>query len=596
MGSVHKSFGGWQNRLSQACEGLVHPGVAEPAERARQRRLLAASLTGPFLAAAAFAQVLTIPLGVSAALAAICLVFVAGWSAAVIVAQTGSRRLAEPLALGAAVLSCAVILFFAGGFASPLFLAWLPLVVETENVGRDRRSLLIGAGAAGAAVLLASLGGLLAPDLPAIGASAGHWLLPVIYAGVWFARRSGEREAARNETDVPQEETLGGLLDAVTLRFAGNGELSDASAQARMLLRLEPEFLLGTGLFDRIHVSDRVHYLNALADMREGADRRSLEVRVRLPRRDKGEVGAVYGPFRLELAGGGAVGGGFFGFLRANDDVVRLREDLETAVARAEADRSRFLSTVSHELRTPLNAIIGFSDMLLQDLAGPLANERQRDYVGLVQESGQHLLSVVNSILDIAKIQAGTYTPSKEHFVVDEIVATARAIVSCQARAKQVRVDIAGDQPLGEVFADKRALQQILINLLANAVKFTPEGGMVTVGGSRDDGRLELWVSDTGIGMAENDLHQIGKPFFQVVNDYTRQYEGTGLGLALVKGLIERNGGTMAIESAPGEGTTVTIAVPENGTAASENVPHIVKIETERQSRDASDDPLRKFA
>ncbi|MEQ8452416.1 MAG: PAS domain-containing sensor histidine kinase [Nitratireductor sp.] len=573
----------------------MHPGVAEPGERARQRRLLAASLTGPFLAAAAFAQVLTVPLGVSAALAAICLVFVVGWSAAVIVAQTGSRRIAGPLSLGAAVLACAVILYFAGGIASPLFLAWLPLIVETENVGRDRRFLLAGAIAAGTAVLLASMAGFLMPDLPAAGASAGHWLLPVIYAAMWFARRSGERGSMRSETDAPDEEGIDGLLDAVTLRFAGNGELSDVSAQARLLLRLEPEFLLGTGLFDRVHVSDRVHYLNALADMREGADRRSLELRVRLPRLNEGDVGAVYGPFRLELAGG-AVAGGFVGFLRANDDMVRLREELETAVARAEADRSRFLSTVSHELRTPLNAIIGFSDMLLQDLAGPLANERQRDYVGLVQESGQHLLSVVNSILDLAKIQAGTYTPATERFVVDKIVATARSIVSCQARAKQVRVDVAGDQPLGEVLADKRALQQILINLLANAVKFTPEGGTVTVGGSRDDGRLELWVSDTGIGMAEGELHQIGRPFFQVVNDYTRQYEGTGLGLALVKGLVERNGGTMTIESAPGEGTTVTIAVPEGGPAARDSAPHVVKIETERQSRDASDDPLRKFA
>lgn len=573
----------------------MHPGVAEPGERARQRRLLAASLTGPFLAAAAFAQVLTVPLGVSAALAAICLVFVVGWSAAVIVAQTGSRRIAGPLALGAAVLACAVILYFAGGIASPLFLAWLPLIVETENVGRDRRFLLAGAIAAGTAVLLASMAGFLMPDLPAAGASAGHWLLPVIYAAMWFARRSGERGSMRSETDAPDEEGIDGLLDAVTLRFAGNGELSDVSAQARLLLRLEPEFLLGTGLFDRVHVSDRVHYLNALADMREGADRRSLELRVRLPRLNEGDVGAVYGPFRLELAGG-AVAGGFVGFLRANDDMVRLREELETAVARAEADRSRFLSTVSHELRTPLNAIIGFSDMLLQDLAGPLANERQRDYVGLVQESGQHLLSVVNSILDLAKIQAGTYTPATERFVVDKIVATARSIVSCQARAKQVRVDVASDQPLGEVLADKRALQQILINLLANAVKFTPEGGTVTVGGSRDDGRLELWVSDTGIGMAEGELHQIGRPFFQVVNDYTRQYEGTGLGLALVKGLVERNGGTMTIESAPGEGTTVTIAVPEGGPAARDSAPHVVKIETERQSRDASDDPLRKFA
>lgn len=573
----------------------MHPGVAEPGERARQRRLLAASLTGPFLAAAAFAQVLTVPLGVSAALAAICLVFVVGWSAAVIVAQTGSRRIAGPLALVAAVFSCAAILYFAGGIASPLFLAWLPLIVETENVGRDRRFLLAGAIAAGTAVLLASVAGFVMPDLSGAGASAGHWLLPVIYAAMWFARRSGERGSMRSETDAPDEDGIDGLLDAVTLRFAGNGELSDVSAQARPLLRLEPEFLLGTGLFDRVHVSDRVHYLNALADMREGADRRSLELRVRLPRLNEGDVGAVYGPFRLELAGAAAAGG-FVGFLRANDDMVRLREELETAVARAEADRSRFLSTVSHELRTPLNAIIGFSDMLLQDLAGPLANERQRDYVGLVQESGQHLLSVVNSILDLAKIQAGTYTPATERFVVDEIVATARSIVSCQARAKQVRVDVAGDQPLGEVLADKRALQQILINLLANAVKFTPEGGTVTVGGSRDDGRLELWVSDTGIGMAEGELHQVGRPFFQVVNDYTRQYEGTGLGLALVKGLVERNGGTMTIESAPGEGTTVTIAVPEGGPVAREPAPHVVKIETERQSRDASDDPLRKFA
>jgi cell cycle sensor histidine kinase DivJ len=182
--------------------------------------------------------------------------------------------------------------------------------------------------------------------------------------------------------------------------------------------------------------------------------------------------------------------------------------------------------------------------------------------VQLIREAGGHLLSVVNSILEVSKIESGSYEICPEPFPFREAVELSLSMTRQQAEAKSIALSSDVPDTLGEVCYDRRAMQQILINLLANAVKFTPRGGSVSVAARRKDGRFELEVSDTGIGMSREDLQRIGQPFMQVQNDYTRQFEGTGLGLALVKGLVALQGGTMAIESAPGAGTCVRISLP----------------------------------
>jgi cell cycle sensor histidine kinase DivJ len=245
-----------------------------------------------------------------------------------------------------------------------------------------------------------------------------------------------------------------------------------------------------------------------------------------------------------------------------------LRAELAGAAEQAnsnEVAKNRFLAAVSHELRTPLNAILGFSDMLAHEMFGPFADPRQKEYVGLIHESGNHLLSVVNSILDVSKIESGAYPIHPEPFALADAVETCRSMMAHQASLKSVSLRVALGAGVGEICADRRAVQQVLINLLSNAVKFTPSGGSVVIGAKRVGERLRFWVSDTGIGISADDLKRIGQPFTQVQNDYTRQFEGTGLGLSLVKGLVALHDGTMTMESAPGEGTIATVTLPVAG-------------------------------
>ena len=222
----------------------------------------------------------------------------------------------------------------------------------------------------------------------------------------------------------------------------------------------------------------------------------------------------------------------------------------------------RYLASVSHELRTPLNAILGFSDILQQEMFGALANERQREYVGLIHQSGAHLLSVVNMILDMSKIDMGAYHILSEPFEVKEAISLSLSMVRQQAAAKNIglKSELSGD--VDECVGDRRAFQQILINLLSNAVKFTPPGGAVCLETSREDGYLKVCVNDTGIGISDADLDRIGQPFFQVQNDNTRSFEGTGLGLSLVRGLVELHCGGLTIESELGAGTSVIVRLP----------------------------------
>src|SRR6185312_3288058 len=347
--------------------------------------------------------------------------------------------------------------------------------------------------------------------------------------------------------------------------IAANGDVVDVSSQAMRVFRLAPELLLGTGLFDRIHVADRVAYLCALSDVREGAARARADIRLRIPGLDGRS--ADYHSYTVEMFRAGE-GRDIAALIRDNGEMAALKAELAGAAEQASSNeiaKNRFLAAVSHELRTPLNAILGFSDMLAHEMFGPFADPRQKEYVGLIHESGNHLLSVVNSILDVSKIESGAYSIHPEPFAFADAVEMCRSMMAHQAEMKSVSLRIALAPGVEEVRGDRRAIQQVLINLVSNAVKFTPEGGSVVIGARRVGPRLRFWVSDTGIGIAPEDLKRLGQPFTQVQNEYTRQFEGAGLGLSLVKGLVVLHDGTMMIESAPGDGTTVTVTVPIAG-------------------------------
>jgi len=245
--------------------------------------------------------------------------------------------------------------------------------------------------------------------------------------------------------------------------------------------------------------------------------------------------------------------------------VQRRTRQLEIAnrkLIKANKAKSEFLATMSHELRTPLNAIIGFSEVLLDGLCGEL-NDDQRDAVTDIYESGKHLLRMINDILDLSKIEAGRMELRKESFKIDEVLESVRTVVSEIVREKNLRYveEIPPDLP--PIYADKVRFKQIMYNLVSNAVKFTPEGGSVTIRASHNDREFTFTVQDTGIGIREEDIPKLFEEFVQIDSSYSREYEGTGLGLALTKRLVEMHGGRIWVESEYGRGSRFSFTIPK---------------------------------
>jgi two-component system cell cycle sensor histidine kinase PleC len=272
----------------------------------------------------------------------------------------------------------------------------------------------------------------------------------------------------------------------------------------------------------------------------------------------------------------------------SQDELIELAGKYREAQLHAEAAnkaKSEFLANMSHELRTPLNAIIGFSEIMAGQMFGPLGDPRYQDYVKDIHGSGQHLLSLINDILDMAKIEAGKLTLRIEAVSLAEACQDALRLV--RTRAEDGELTLLSEVPdtLPVVAADERALKQVLLNLLTNAVKFTPAGGRVRLWARPEGAGVRVGVTDSGIGIAADDLARLGKPFEQIESQHAKTTQGTGLGLALTKSLVAMQKGEFRLESEPGVGTTASFTLPvHTGASAAEIVGG--------QARPA---PLRRF-
>ncbi len=239
----------------------------------------------------------------------------------------------------------------------------------------------------------------------------------------------------------------------------------------------------------------------------------------------------------------------------------------KTRAEAANRSKSEFLANMSHELRTPLNAIIGFSEVMLAQMFGPMGSEKYAEYSRDIHRSGQFLLDVINDILDMSKIEAGRMALECETLQVDAALDEVMRLIS--PRAFEGGVAIEREVPQGfTLWADRRAFKQVLINLLSNAVKFTPEGGRITVSAMASNGFMAIAIRDTGIGIPARDIEKLGRPFEQVENQFTKTRGGSGLGLAISKSFVELHGGTLSIRSAVGQGTEVTVTFPLRQAAA----------------------------
>ncbi len=559
-------------------EALVHPAAQQDAlTAARHRAFIAPRLLGSFAALASFPVYIAFR-GVPSALeAGVFAWLVAPILIAYFLSRTGRYESAHILSSLSLTGLVGVVAWCTGGIGS--FAAiWLVLVPLEAALSASRRVVALASTfaliAAGLLLIFSATGllppaaaeanehgalaalGIISAALYATGLALGAESLARTTFWLLYAEEDRYRLLARNITDV-------------ITRHGRNGAVLFVSPAAETLFGVATGELAGHGLFERVHVGDRPAYLTALADAAALGEVRSVEFRIRRGADGEAQAGRFVWvemrcrPFDRVAETASAGEREVVAVLRDVSD--RKTQERAIEIARAESERanaakSRFLATMSHELRTPLNAIIGFSEMMF-DESLVLDDARKVEYAKVINESGRHLLSVVNGILDMSKMETGNFEIAPEPFVPTQAIAGCCDLLALKARDAGVELKTRIAE-LPEIVVDRRALNQILINLISNAIKFTPRGGKVTVSAACEGSTFTVSVEDTGVGIGEDDLPRLGEAFFQARASYDRKHDGSGLGLSIVKGLVQLHGGDIDIRSRLNEGTRITVQLP----------------------------------
>ena len=457
-----------------------------------------------------------------------------------------------------------------GGLQSPLIL-WLVLVPAEAALAGGRRA-VAGAGIAAALVLavvasLQTLGDLPPSRLPlpaeaitAVAILAALLQVSLIAAAARDLKRTADRAA---EQGAAMYQLLAeNAVDLIT-RHGPDGRICFASPASAALLGRTPSELEGAMPAALTHPDDlsavQAAFMESAYFGREGG----AEVRLR-----HGGKGYVWAEIRCRPAAPRTRG--------APADIVAVTRDISERKAQERAlieardvamsasrAKSAFLANMSHELRTPLNAIIGFSELMTREIFGSLGNARYQEYAKLIHDSGGHLLELINGVLDMSKIEAGKFELYEEMFDLEDVATASLRFVKLAAERAGVALTSDIAPGVRRIFADRRAVKQILVNLLSNGVKFTPRGGQVSLSARLAEKGVEIVLRDSGIGISGSDLERLGRPFEQAQTAApSRPKEGTGLGLALVKSLTAMHGGEATLESALGVGTTGRVHLP----------------------------------
>ncbi|QQO12867.1 PAS domain S-box protein [Bradyrhizobium diazoefficiens] len=570
--------------IRDCLDALLHPSARYDAlTRARHRAFMAPRLLGSLAAFAAFPVYLVLrgaPGAIEvAAFAWLIAPILLSW----FLSRTGryeGAHILSSLALAGLIMAIALT---TGGIES--FAAiWLVVVPLEAALSASRRvaafACLLALSCAGLLILVSQLGWLPSADISAaergVLMAFGVASATLYAAGLAFGAESLARTTV---TLLSREEERYRLLarnmSDVISRHQRNGAVQFISPAVEAMLGISVAQLLGHGLFDRVHVADRPAYLTALSDAARG-DVRSVEFRLRREpdgcARDQGnyQVDFIWvemrcRPLDQDMNHDVMREAEVVGVMRDVTDRKLSEQALDQARSAAEAAdaaKTRFLATMSHELRTPLNAIIGFSEMIAQEQTLMLGAAQRKEYAELINASGQHLLSVVNGILDMSKMESGNFEIASEPFAPRASLMHCCNLLALKARENGIDLITDAPQDLPVMTGDPRAFKQIVLNLVANAIKFTERGGQVSVSATVTGSQLTLRISDTGVGIAPDDLKRIGAPFFQAGKTYQRRHEGTGLGLSIVKSLVALHLGDLTVQSRLGEGTAVTVKLP----------------------------------
>jgi two-component system, cell cycle sensor histidine kinase DivJ len=550
---------------------LVHPvALGDPLQEPRHRAFIAGCL-GSGAAALLILPLHLALLGPTTLPVALVLAWLLGqWPLALYLSQTGNIERAHAVSATLFASFLAGLCLFTGGLSS-FALLWLAVVPMEAALSGSRRVIL-----GTAALCLAFVAGLAlaGSTMPAFELATPHAMLisalaACCYMAVLALRLALDQKRSRSVMRAGEERLrlLNEAASDVICAVEADGTARILGGAVETILGITPRQAKGDWLFQRVHVSDRPLYLTRLADARGNSGPASVELRLRKGANAPGEQGEpeyVWCALSFRQAGSGSAAGlrltlQDISARKAQDEALRqAREDAEeTSIA-----KTRFIASASHELRTPLNAIIGFSDMLRGGAGANGSAAQSQEYAELIHQSGLHLLQVVDDILDSSRIETGHMPLVVEPVDLADCLESCRAMMAPIADNAGVHLQFPAAGTLPVLPADRRALKQIVINLVSNAIKFSPEGGTAELSVRHDGKFLTLEVRDRGPGIPAHLIQRLGQPFVRIETQDTGRSAGSGLGLSIVKGLAELHGGGLQLESRPGQGTVASVRLP----------------------------------